>query len=97
MFEFSEKSLKVKIDTDKCDSCESKACVKACRKYARGILSLDTKGRVWIDGLTDDEVLRLGTECLACEYACKFYGNDAILIEVPIIGLDEYLEKRRLR
>ena len=46
--------------------------------------------------LSDDEVLRLGTECLACELACKFEGNQVIKIDVPIEGLPEYLAKRGL-
>jgi len=44
-----------------------------------------------------EEVKRKGTECLACEYACWQLGNNAIRIEVPIKGLDEYLRKRNLR
>ncbi|NMA70155.1 MAG: hypothetical protein GX958_12185 [Desulfitobacterium sp.] len=96
MLEFAEKSCKVRIDTSKCDTCETKACAEACKKYARGLLGIDEQGRASVAHLTDEEVLRLGTECLACEFACKFRGNDAITIEVPVKGLDEYLEKRGL-
>ncbi|WP_308770408.1 hypothetical protein [uncultured Bilophila sp.] len=32
--------------------------------------------------LTAGEVLRLGTGCLACEFACTFHGNKAV-IDVP--------------
>ena len=46
--------------------------------------------------LTAEEVLRLGTECLACEFACTFHGNKAITIDVPVAGLPEYLAKRGL-
>ena len=38
----------------------------------------------------------LGTECLACEFACTFHGNKAITIDVPVAGLPEYLAKRGL-
>lgn len=96
MLEFAEKSCKVIIDTSKCDTCETKACAEACKKYARGLLGIDDHGRASVAHRTSDEVLRLGTECLSCEYACKFRGNDAITIEVPVKGLDEYLEKRGL-
>jgi hypothetical protein len=34
---------------------------------------------------------------LACEYACWQRGKDAIRIDVPIKGLDEYLKKRGLK
>ena len=46
--------------------------------------------------LTVGEVLRLGTGCLACEFACTFHGNKAITIDVPVAGLPEYLAKRGL-
>ncbi|AET65911.1 hypothetical protein Desor_0192 [Desulfosporosinus orientis DSM 765] len=95
MLEFAEKSLTVRIDTSKCDACETKACAEACKKYARGLLGIDDKGRASVAHHDADEVLRLGTECLACELACKTKGNNAITIEVPVKGLDEYLQKRQ--
>ena len=49
-----------------------------------------------VEHLTAEEVLRLGTECLACEVACTFHGNKAITIDVPVAGLPEYLAKRGL-
>ncbi len=96
MLEFNERSLTVKIDTSKCDACSSKACAAACAKYARGLLVIDEQGHASVGGKTPEEVMRLGTECLACEYACKTKGMNAIVIDVPITGLDEYLQKRGL-
>lgn len=93
--EIKEKSSIVRIDVSKCAACESKACVEACKKYARGILVLKD-GIPSVDYLTKEEVLRLGTECLACEFACTFRGNKAISIEVPVAGLPDYLAKRGL-
>ena len=80
--EIKEKSSTVSIDVSKCLSCETKACVAACKKYARGILELKD-GVPSVEHLTAEEVLRLGTECLACEFACTFHGNKAITIDVP--------------
>lgn len=96
MLEFAEKSCKITIDTSKCDACETKACADACKTYARGLLGIDNKGRASVAHRSEDEVLRLGTECLACEFACKFRGRDAIKIEVPVAGLDAYMAKRGL-
>ena len=103
--EIKEKSSTVSIDVSKCLSCETKACVAACKKYARGILELKD-GVPSVEHLTAEEVLRLGTECLACEFACTFLilndysleanGNKAITIDVPVAGLPEYLAKRGL-
>lgn len=95
MLEIKEKSITVKIDTSKCDTCETKACAAACKKYARGYLQI-VDGKPSVAHLSNDEILRLGTECLACEIACKFEGNKAIEIDVPIEGLDAYLAKRGL-
>ena len=89
--EIKEKSSTVHVDVAKCRSCESKACIDACKKYARGILELKD-GAPSVGHLSKDEVLRLGTECLACEFAC----NKGITIDVPVAGLPEYLAKRGL-
>ena len=95
MLEFAEKGITVKIDTSKCDTCETKACATACKKYARGLLQIKD-GKPSVEHLNEDGILRLGTECLACEFACTFDGNKAIEIDVPIVGMDEYLTKRGL-
>ena len=89
--EFSERTIKVIIDEAKCEGCKTHACVEACKTYARGILILKD-GKPTVEG-TPDELTRAGTECLACEFACKFKGNSAITIEVPIEGLAEYRKK----
>jgi Fe-S-cluster-containing dehydrogenase component len=95
VLEIKEKSITVKIDTSKCDTCETKACAAACKKFARGYLQI-VDGRPSVEHLSAEEILRLGTECLACEIACRFDGNKAIEIDVPIEGLDAYLAKRGL-
>jgi len=95
VLEFAERTLTVKIDTSKCDTCETKACADACKKYARGILGIDDQGRASVAHLNTEEILRLGTECLACELACRTSGNNAITIDIPIKGLDEYIQKRQ--
>jgi len=38
--EFQEQTIKVIIDDSKCQECESKACIAACKTFARGILVL---------------------------------------------------------
>ncbi len=93
--EFEEGTIKVTIDTSKCPDCTTKACVEACKVYSRGILQL-SDGIPSVGHLAPEEVKRKGTECLACEYACWQRGLNAILIEVPIRGLDDYLRKRGL-
>ena len=91
--EFQERTIKVIIDISKCPDCSSKACIEACKVHARGILEL-VEGKPSVSHLSEGEVERRGTECLACEYACGQRGNNAIHIEIPIKGLAEYLRER---
>jgi len=94
--DFEEGTIKVTIDTSKCPDCKTKACIDACKLYDRAILQLD--GEIpSVSHLGPEEVKRRGTECLACEYSCWQRGNDAIRIDIPIKGLDEYLKKRGLK
>lgn len=86
--EFSERSIKLTIDTRKCPQCSTKACAAACKLYARGILVIKD-GIPTLAGSCED-AKRLGTECLACEYECWFRGNNAIRIDAPTPGLDDY-------
>ena len=90
--DFEERTIKVSIDVAKCQDCTSKACIEACKIYARGILQLED-GKPSVNHLSPEEVKRMGTECLACEYECWQRGNSAIRIEIPIRGLSEYLKK----
>jgi hypothetical protein len=91
MLEFNERTIKITIDDSQCDSCESKACIEACKTYSRGILVLNN-GRPTVEA-TPEELARKGTECLGCEFACWFRGKSAITIDVPIEGLDAYRKK----
>jgi len=95
VLEIKEKSISVLIDTSKCGTCETKACEVACKKYARGILAI-VDGKPSVAHLSESQVLRLGTECLACEIACLFEGNKAISIDVSVVGLPEYVARRGL-
>jgi hypothetical protein len=95
MLSFAERTITVAIDTDKCPECQTKACIAACRTYARGILELKD-GAPSVAHLDAEGVKRGGTECLACEYECLVRGRGAIAIDVPIKGLPEYLAKRGL-
>jgi predicted nucleic-acid-binding Zn-ribbon protein len=87
MLVFEERTIKVVIDDSKCPQCQTKACLKGCSMYDRGILKLKGGKPVVFDL---EEAKRVGTECLACEYECWFRGLNAIKIEVPISGLEEY-------
>ncbi len=88
--EFKERSIKVVIDTSKCPDCTTKACIEACKTFDRELLQLND-GKPSVSHISAEEVIRRGTECLACEYACWQRGLNVIHIEIPIKGLDEYI------
>lgn len=88
MLEFEERTIKVIIDDSKCPDCKTKACIKACSLYDRGILRLrGGKPAILVDS---GEVRRLGTECLGCEFECWFRGLSVIRIEATMPELDEF-------
>jgi len=89
MQEFQEQTIKITVDESKCKQCETKACIAACKAYARGMLVLKDGVYPVVEG----DAKRLGTECLACEYECWFRGKKAIKIEAPTPGLEEYRKK----
>ena len=82
----------IRIDLEKCKSCETKACVKICNSTGMGQI-LDLKDGVPALKITPEEVKRGGcTEDLACELECELHGNKAIVVTLPLPELDEYLE-----
>lgn len=88
MFEFKERTIRVIVDDSKCPDCKTKACVKGCSLYDRGILRLQAGKPAIL--MSASEAARSGTECLACEFECWFRGLNAIKIEAPMPELDEY-------
>ncbi len=86
-YQFDERTIKVTIDHSKCLNCVTKACVKGCSFFDRGILRLKDGLPVIISGI--ENAKQTGTECLACEHECRMRGLQAIKIDAPIVGLGE--------
>ena len=87
VYEFNERTIKIIIDRSRCNECKTKACVKACSLYDRGIIMIQGGIPVLRQGVDTE---REGTECLACEEECRLRGLDAIRIDAPIPLLEEY-------
>jgi len=51
--EFSERTIKIIIDEDKCEGCETHACVEACKTFSRGILVLKD-GKPAVEGSAEN-------------------------------------------
>jgi len=90
MYCFETRTGRVCIDHEKCQGCGSLACVKACSLYGSGILRAQAGKPVL--AIPVQETRRRSTECLACEIECYFHGQQAIVISLPIVGLEEARE-----
>jgi len=79
----------ITYDHAACADCESKICIEKC---VPEILKLEND--VPVLAISKDEA-KAGKciECLACEVECIFHGNKGAYIDLPIAGLEEYLEK----
>lgn len=83
-------SGKVSFDYELCKECKTKICIKECQ---RQILKLEND--VPVLNITKEEAKKgKCTECLACEVECEMHGNNGGKIELPIEGLDEYLNNK---
>jgi hypothetical protein len=87
VYEFNERTIRVVIDRSLCPECETKACVKACSLYDRGILIIKEGIPFLREGA---DPVREGTECLACEEECRLNGFNTITVEASLPGLEEY-------
>jgi len=88
-YSFETLTGKIYIDHRKCLECGKKGCVEECLQQ---ILRIED-GKPLLAIPSDEAKRGKCTECLACEIYCKFFGKDAIVIELPIPGLKEYREK----
>jgi succinyl-CoA synthetase beta subunit len=86
---FETMTGKLVIDHDKCKTCWNKPCVESCLAK---ILKFDSGKPIL--SITPQEAKRgRCTECLACELSCQFHGNKAIVIYLPIPGLEKAIEE----
>jgi len=81
----------IRIDLEKCETCETKACVRHCNTQGMGQI-LELKNGVPALKYPLEEVKRGAcTEDLGCELECELRGKHAIVITLPLPELDEYL------
>ena len=91
LYEFPFRTGRVTIDYEKCQTCESYACVKACSLFGRNLLRIQDGKPVLIT--TPEEAKRGCIECLTCELYCQDYGNKGLKIVLDMFGLEEYRAK----
>ena len=87
-YSFATRTGTISYDHAVCTTCESKACVSAC---GPGILS--TQGGLPVLNISLDDARRgRCIECLACEVECWYQGASGAAIELPIPGVDPYVD-----
>lgn len=93
--EFSFRTGKVTIDQEKCRTCDSYACVKACSLFGTNLYRIEDGKPVLI--ADSQETGRRCIEDLSCELYCQTYGNKGLSIVLDMFGLDEYRQRIGLR
>jgi len=92
LYSFDTLTGTLRIDHSQCLACQSKVCVKECIPKI-----LKIEGEKAVLAITTEEAKKGGCiECLACELACRFHGNQAISILLPIPELEDYRRERML-
>jgi len=89
VFEFPFTTGKVTIDYQKCEDCQSYACVKACSLFGRALLRIENGKPVLISGEANKRCI----EDLSCEIYCQDYGNKGLKLNLDMFGLNEYRNK----
>lgn len=89
IYEFPFTTGKVTIDYDKCQQCESYACVKACSLFGRAVLRIEDGKPV----LISEDANKRCIEDLGCEFYCQAYGNKGLNIFLDMFGLGEYRDR----
>ena len=85
-YRFETPTGKIDIDHALCLDCDTHACIEGC---VPAILEI-RGGRPFLN-IEEVKAKKGGcTECLACELECFFRGKQAVKIELPIPGLEEY-------
>ncbi len=81
----------VTFDHAICANCESKICVTECVPQ---ILELNDEGCPVLNITPEEAKKGRCIECLACDVACYYEGGGGGYVDLPIPGLETYLDKQ---
>ncbi|OQY30415.1 MAG: hypothetical protein B6244_00745 [Candidatus Cloacimonetes bacterium 4572_55] len=86
---FNTLTGRVTFDHEICLTCETKVCISSCAPQI-----LKEENRVPVLNITPEEAKKgKCTECLACEVECEQHGKGGGFIDLPIVGLTQYLNE----
>jgi len=92
-YSFESLTGTIYIDHQRCQDCGDKPCLEACKAH----ILKPKSGNPVLSVSPEDAKRGQCTECLACELDCRFHGNGGIVIDLPIPGLKEAIEKVPVR
>lgn len=79
---------KIVIDLERCDECETKACVEACTANI-----FKREGKTVALNMPRDAIKKGGcTETMACELECHLRGNGGLRLILPMPEFNHYIE-----
>ena len=93
ILEFEIMTGKIVIDLEKCEECETKACIQACTANI-----FKRAGKKIELNMTRDAIKRGGcTETAACELECHLRGEGGLRLILPMPELDHIVEEMNKR
>jgi hypothetical protein len=82
------------IDLARCEACQAKPCLDVCRTQGGPLVRDPASGLPTVRVSLADIKRGACVECLGCELDCTLHGMQALTIELPLAGFDEYIRPR---
>jgi len=89
--EFTFRTGKIVIDTEKCAGCRTMPCIAACKTYGAGLFQGNDGKFSLVNNA--EETGRRCIEDLACEIYCQRDGNKGLRIHLEMFELEDYRKK----
>jgi len=93
--EFTFRTGKIVIDTEKCAACRTHPCINACKQFGSNLFQLSGGKFELVNSI--EETGRRCIEDLACEIYCQRNGNKGLIINLDMFGLEAYRKKIGLK
>lgn len=93
ILEFEIMTGKIVIDLEKCEECQTKACIEAC---TANIFKREGK-KIDLNMARDEIKKGECTETAACELECHLRGKGGLRLILPMPELDHYVKEMKKR
>lgn len=93
ILEFEIMTGRIVIDLERCEECETKACIEACSSNI-----FRREGHRVALNMARDLIKKGGcTETMACELECQLRGRGGLRVILPMPEYDRFIEEVRKR